>query len=136
MRELPDHVLRNRAAWNRLAPTLEPEGRRKWAQEEPDWGIWSAPESQLGVLTGELDGLDTIELGCGTGYISAWLARRGARPVGIDNSEAQLATAKALQAERGIEFPLLHGNAEQVPYPDASFDLAISVEEIWKARKA
>ena len=58
--------------------------------------------------------------------MSAWLARRGARPVGIDNSEAQLATARRLQAEHGLDFPLLHGNAEAVPYPDASFDLAIS----------
>jgi SAM-dependent methyltransferase len=74
----------------------------------------------------ELDGLDTIELGCGTGYLSAWLARRGARPVGIDNSEAQLATARELQREHGVEFPLIHGNAEATGLPDASFDLAIS----------
>jgi SAM-dependent methyltransferase len=70
--------------------------------------------------------LDVIELGCGTGYVSAWLARRGARPVGIDNSEVQLHTARTLQREFGLEFPLLHGNAEEVPLPDASFDLAIS----------
>jgi SAM-dependent methyltransferase len=50
----------------------------------------------------------------------------GARPVGIDNSERQLETARALQREHGLEFPLLHGNAEQVPLPDASFDLAFS----------
>jgi SAM-dependent methyltransferase len=71
-------------------------------------------------------GLDVIELGCGTGYVSAWLARRGARPVGIDNSQAQLRTASAFQREFGPEFRLLHGNAENVPLPDASFDLAIS----------
>jgi SAM-dependent methyltransferase len=71
-------------------------------------------------------GADVIELGCGTGYVSAWLARRGARPVGIDNSEAQLETAKRFQREFGLEFPLLHGNAEEVPFPDRSFDLAIS----------
>jgi SAM-dependent methyltransferase len=73
-----------------------------------------------------LAGRDAIELGCGTAYISAWLARRGARVVGIDNSEAQLATARRLQREHGLDFPLLHGNAESVPYPDGSFDLAIS----------
>ena len=84
------------------------------------------PESELGVLPAELEGKDAIELGCGTGYVSAWLARRGARPVGIDNSEAQLATARRFQQEFGLEFPLLHGNAEEVPFPDASFDLAIS----------
>ena len=74
----------------------------------------------------DVAGLDTIELGCGTGYVSAWLARRGARPVAVDNSPKQLETATRLQREHGIDFPLLLGNAERVPYPDASFDLAIS----------
>ena len=49
-----------------------------------------------------------------------------ARVVGIDNSAAQLATARRLQQQHGLDFPLLHGNAEAVPYPDASFDFAIS----------
>ena len=46
--------------------------------------------------------------------------------VGIDNSEQQLATARRLQHEHGLNFPLIHGNAESVPYPDASFDFAVS----------
>jgi SAM-dependent methyltransferase len=126
MGDAPEHVLRNRAFWNELAEEYVADGHRNWLQAEPTWGIWSVPEAQLGVLPADLDGIDSIELGCGTGYVSAWLARRGARPVGIDNSEAQLATARELQAEFGVEFPLLHGNAEEVPFPDASFDLAIS----------
>jgi len=73
-----------------------------------------------------LAGKDVIELGCGTAYVSSWLARRGARVVGIDNSEQQLTTARRLQREHGLDFPLIHGNAEAVPYPDASFDFAIS----------
>jgi SAM-dependent methyltransferase len=78
------------------------------------------------LLPEDLTGKDVIELGSGTAYIAAWLARRGAHVVGIDNSAAQLATARRLQREHGLEFPLMHGNAEQVPYPDASFDLVIS----------
>lgn len=78
------------------------------------------------MLPVAIEGRDSIELGCGTGYVSAWLVRRGARPVGIDNSERRLATAQERQREFGIEFPLLHGNAEGVPYPDGSLDLAIS----------
>ena len=58
--------------------------------------------------------------------MSAGRARRGARPVGIDNSPAQLETARRYQHEFGIEFPLHLGNAEQTPFPDNSFDLAIS----------
>ncbi|HWF73050.1 MAG TPA: methyltransferase domain-containing protein, partial [Solirubrobacteraceae bacterium] len=93
MTPLPEHVLRNRAAWDEWAREYAEPGRRNWAQEEPTWGVWSVPESELHVLPDDVEGLDVIELGCGTGYVSSWLARRGARPVGIDNSEAQLETA-------------------------------------------
>ncbi|HEY5317048.1 MAG TPA: class I SAM-dependent methyltransferase [Solirubrobacteraceae bacterium] len=126
MGEPRDYVSRNRESWDGWAPEYEETGRRSWAREEPSWGEWSVPESQLHVLPDELAGLDVIELGCGTGYVSAWLARRGARPVGIDNSEAQLRTARALQREFGVAFPLMHANAEEVPLPDGGFDLAIS----------
>src|SRR5262245_50212199 len=126
MDELPEHVRRNRALWDEWAPKWAAGGERGWAETTPSWGIWSIPEQQVGMLPDDLAGKDVIELGCGTAYVSAWLARRGARVVGIDNSAAQLATARRLQREHGLDFPLLHGSAEAVPYPDASFDLAIS----------
>ncbi len=123
--DLPEHVRRNRAHWDRLSVEYAALGRRAWGRDEPSWGIWSVPERDLRVVP-EVDGKDVIELGCGTAYWSAWLARRGARVVGIDNSPRQLETAAALQREHGLSFPLMHGNAEQVPLPDASFDLALS----------
>ena len=126
MSDLRDHVARNRVHWDALAPQYADAGERAWAKAEPAWGIWQIPETELQLLPERLAGKDAIELGCGTAYVSAWLARRGARVVGIDNSEAQLATARRLQRQHGSEFPLLHGDAEAVPYPDASFDLAIS----------
>jgi SAM-dependent methyltransferase len=123
---LPEHVRRNRAAWDAWAEKFVADGEKCWGMSEPVWGIWMVPESQVGVLPPDLAGKDAIELGCGTAYLSSWLARRGARVVGIDNSEAQLATARRLQREHGLEFPLHHGNAETTPFPDASFDFAIS----------
>jgi SAM-dependent methyltransferase len=126
MNDLPEHVRRNRTLWDEWAEQFVAPGERSWALETPQWGIWGVPESEVGVLPDDLAGKDAIELGCGTAYISAWLARRGARVVGIDNSEAQLATARRLQRAHGLDFPLLHGSAEAVPYPDASFDFAIS----------
>jgi SAM-dependent methyltransferase len=122
--DLPDHVIANRDFWTKEAADYVAAGRREWAAE-PSWGIWGVPESELRILP-DVDGLDTIELGCGTAYVSAWLARRGARPVGVDITPAQLATARTLQAEHGIEFPLIEASAEAVPLPDASFDLVIS----------
>jgi SAM-dependent methyltransferase len=125
MSDLPEHVRRNRAAWDAWAQDYAAPGEAMWASAHPTWGIWGVPESELSLLP-DLAGKDAIELGCGTAYVSAWMARRGARVVGIDNSEAQLATARNLQHRHGLDFALLHGNAEEVPLPDGSFDFAIS----------
>jgi SAM-dependent methyltransferase len=122
--EPADHVARNRVYWDGMAASYVQPGRANWSSE-PSWGMFGVPESEVRILP-DVDGRDVIELGCGTAYVSAWLARRGARVVGIDGSEAQLATARALQEEHGLHFPLVFGNAEEVPFPDASFDLAIS----------
>jgi SAM-dependent methyltransferase len=126
MKELPAHVRRNREYWKGMAAGYEQPGRRHWAEDEPTWGIWGVPESELRLLPDELAGRDAVELGCGTGYVSAWLARRGARPVGVDVSDAQLASARRFQREFGVAFPLLLASAEQVPLADARFDLVIS----------
>ena len=125
--ELPEHVARNRAYWDQVnAPLYVEPGRRSWASQEITWGIFDVPETDLGVLPTGLRGKDVIELGCGTAYLSAWLARRGAQVTGVDNSQEQLNTARVLQEEHDLSFPLIHGNAETVPLPDASFDLVVS----------
>jgi SAM-dependent methyltransferase len=124
--DLPDYLPANIASWTRSnAEYTDRTARRAWAQQEIDWGMWGTPESELGVL-GDVAGLDVVELGCGTAYFSAWLARRGARVVGVDPTPAQLASARRMQTEFRLEFPLIEAAAEDVPLPDASFDLAHS----------
>jgi SAM-dependent methyltransferase len=124
--DLPDYVRRNRSYWDTLADEYNSGGRRAWASDEITWGIWQIPESDVHLLPADVSGMDVIELGCGTAYVSAWLARRGAKPVGIDNSPRQLESARQFQADFGLEFPVMLGNAEKVPLPAASFDFAIS----------
>ena len=124
--ELPDHVAENRRHWDEMADQWVAMGERAWTRTEPSWGIWSVPESEVEMLPTDMSGMEAIELGCGTAYVSAWMARRGATVTAIDNSDGQLATARRLADEHGIELTLLHGNAETVPCPDASFDFAIN----------
>ena len=124
--DLPEHVLRNRKEWDRMSTEFAEWAPRAWAQEEIRWGQLHVAESDIHALPESVDGMDVIELGCGTAYVSAWLARRGAKTVGIDNSPKQIETARRMQAEFGIDFPIHLGNAEDPPFPDASFDLAVS----------
>ena len=122
----PEYVQQNVANWTRAnTEYTDASAARAWAQEEITWGVFEAPESELNLL-GDVNGLDVVELGCGTAYFASWLARRGARVVGVDPTPAQLATARRLQAETGIEFPLVEAIGEDVPLPDSSFDLVLS----------
>lgn len=59
-------------------------------------------------------------------YISAWLAKRGARPIGIDNSKEQLRNAKRFREKNNLFFPIVHRNAEVLPFADGTFDMAIT----------
>jgi SAM-dependent methyltransferase len=122
---MDDHVASNRASWDGDAHNWVERGRRSWAANRISWGIWEIPEDDLQLLP-PVAGLDVVELGCGTAYVSSWLARRGARVVGLDNSGRQLATAARLQAEFDVRFPLVHADAERAPLRDGSFDLAVS----------
>lgn len=123
---MSDHVERNRALWTETNRAYtDPDAERSWSDPEITWGVFEIPEPTLNIL-GDVRGLDVIELGCGTAYFSSWLARRGARPVGLDVTPAQLATARRCQQHFDLHFPLIEASAEAVPLPDASFDLALS----------
>lgn len=97
-----------------------------WSSAEPTWGIFNVPEAAVHLLPPNLLGLRTVELGCGTAYVSSWLARQGALPVGVDPAGGQLRIARQFQDEFGLRFPLVCAAAEQVPLRTGSFDFAIS----------
>jgi SAM-dependent methyltransferase len=117
---------RNREVWTKAnAEYTDRNARESWAKEEIDWGMFSGPDSEIGAL-GEVAGKDVVELGCGTAYFGAWLARRGARVTGVDPTPAQLDTARRMQDEFDLRFPLVEAGAEDVPLPDESCDLVVS----------
>lgn len=117
-----EQALRNRAFWDERSNDYQERHREFIGRGEPRWGVWQIPESELNVL-GDVAGMDVLELGCGAAQWSILLAKQGARPVGLDNSGRQLEHARRLMAEAGVDFPLVHSSAEDVPLPDESFDV-------------
>ncbi len=121
-----DHVTANRDFWNADADNWVELGQRLWARETPVWGVWSIPDAKAPLLPAEMIGMSAVELGCGTAYVSGWMARRGARVTAIDVSANQLATAKRLAAQHKATITFIEGNAETTGLPDAGFDFAVS----------
>ncbi|NND76171.1 MAG: class I SAM-dependent methyltransferase [Ilumatobacter sp.] len=127
MAGLSRHVAENRRHWDATADRWVVAGERAWSRAEPTWGIWGVADADLSLLPADMSGLDAIELGCGTGYVSAWMHRRGAAVCAVDISAEQLATATRLAGVHEItDIDWVQCNAEAVPRPDATFDFAIS----------
>lgn len=97
----------------------------QWTASGIRWGLFRRSEAELGLL-GDIDGLDVVELACGTAFLSAGLARAGAHPVGVDVSRAQLDTARRHQRHHDVFFPLVEADAGRLPLRSGSFDLVVS----------
>lgn len=123
---LSEHAAKNRQSWNADAEIYQQDhGAQLSSPEGPGWGVWQVPETSLQIL-GDVRGKDILELGCGAAQWSIALAKMGARPVGLDIAENQLRHAQVLMTKAGVDFPLVHASAEQIPLLDGSFDIVFS----------
>jgi ubiquinone/menaquinone biosynthesis C-methylase UbiE len=64
-----------------------------------------------------------LDVGCGSGIYTAWLAERGLEVTGVDRDSAMLAAARA----KAPGVTLAEGDATQLPFGDGEFDLALAV---------
>jgi SAM-dependent methyltransferase len=98
-------------------------------------------ESQARVLlafAGPLAGRTVIDVGTGTGRAAIALAARGAAVTGIDASDAMLRVGRERAAAREVDVTFAAGDAHAIPYPDRSFDVAVSLRVLmhtpdWRA---
>jgi len=63
-------------------------------------------------------GMSVLDVACGPGYVSAAIKKLGANPTGIDFSRKMVALARSMFPEATFR----EGNAQQLPFTDASFD--------------
>ena len=119
------HVAQNRTFWDARSDEYQAQHAGYISPDRMAWGVWQIAEDEVRALP-DVEGKDVLELGCGACQWSIALARRGARPVGLDVSARQLEHAGRLMAQAGVDFPLVHGSAEDVPLPDAGFDLVFA----------
>src|SRR5258708_2912562 len=116
---------RNREHWDKDSDRYQ-ESHGVEISAIPDaWGAWRIPEADLGLLPDIIE-KDVLELGCGGGQWSVWLARHGARVTGLDLSRRQLEHARHNLAAAGTHAALVQGSAESLPFGGATFDLVLS----------
>src|SRR5262245_17757066 len=67
-----------------------------------------------------------LDAATGTGAVAILVAQRGADVVGQDLAPALIETARERAAEEGVEIDFQVGDAEEMAFDDASFDIVLS----------
>jgi SAM-dependent methyltransferase len=114
-----------------MASTIRSEtqtARATWAAG--DWPtvaklIWDAGERVVRrAAVGPGD--EVLDIGCGTGNAAIRAAARGARAVGVDLTPELFPAGREEAAAAGVEVEWVEGDAEALPFADASFDVVLS----------
>jgi len=113
---------------------------REWYQENEtaeEYDEWrfsrggelvdSGEKNALFELVDAVDGLDILEVACGTGRFSVELSENGANVTGVDISRPMLTKGVGKARERGLAVEFMRGDAKQLPFPDDSFDLVLGM---------
>lgn len=67
-----------------------------------------------------------LDVGCGAGFLSNELARKGFAVTGLDASESSLAIARLYRRTGTVQYQL--GDAYNLPYPDSAFEVACAMD--------
>ena len=123
-----DPVKRQVAAhWNRRAPDFD-EGFGHSIATDAERAAW---DRIIALVLGGRDNLDALDIGCGTGFLSLELARRGHRVTGVDFAPAMLDLARRKASETGAAIRFEQADAEQLPFATGSFDLVVCRHVLW-----
>jgi SAM-dependent methyltransferase len=125
MSVMASHIDKNRRHWDDESDAYQRRHGRTLRRTPMAWGVWRLPEAELDVL-GEVRGLRVLELGCGAAQWSVALAKRGAKPIGLDLSGRQLAHARRARGRARVSLPLVQASAEQLPFAGGSFDIVFA----------
>lgn len=113
------HIADQKRFWEKWNPALrDPDNLNEWSKKRGE-AILQLLESL------ELDNPKILDLGCGTGWLSAMLADYGPT-TGVDLAESVIATAKS----RYPHVTFLAGDVFEVSLPTNHFDLVVSQEVI------
>ena len=103
------------------------EGYDRWAATYDTMGNWllELEEPEVARALGDVDGLDVLDVGAGTGRHAVRIAERGARVTALDFSEEMLAKARQKPGADGVRW-VVHDVAKPLPFEAESFDRVLS----------
>lgn len=100
--------------------------RDAWAVFAPVEITTTMPAAKLVKFARVAPGQRVLDVACGTAVVAVTAARRGAKVSGLDLSPVLLDRARHNANVAAVDIDFIEGDAEALPYPDASFDVVLS----------
>lgn len=119
-----------RRYWNTRA-----EGYTLSNREELDGDSRKYWEEKLRQILDGRDYRSVLDIGCGPGFFSILLAQMGYEVTAVDYTENMLAEARKNAEAYGVSVDFRQMDAQQLDFPDASFDFCISRNVLWNLER-
>jgi SAM-dependent methyltransferase len=107
------------------------KARQKGTWESGDFGQvakFLVPDAEQFMARIDLrPGSTVLDAACGTGNLAVLAARRGCISSGLDIASNLIAQARERARQESLAIEYTEGDAEAMPYPDASFDVVVSM---------
>ena len=100
--------------------------REGWSHFHPLAAMTTPTAAKLVNFAAIKAGQRVLDVACGTGVVAVTCAQRGARVTGLDLTPELLETARENAKLAGVEVDFHEGDAEQLPFPDSTFDAVLS----------
>ena len=100
--------------------------RDGWSSFTPVELMTTPPAAKLVKFAQVRSGQRVLDVGCGTGVVAITAALRGAKVSGLDLTPKLLERARENATIAGVDIEFIEGDAEALPFPDASFDVVLS----------
>ncbi|MFN7982189.1 MAG: class I SAM-dependent methyltransferase [Vicinamibacterales bacterium] len=100
--------------------------RTLWASFAPTATFTTPIAARLVSFAGITPGAQVLDVGTGTGVVAVTAARAGAQVTGLDLTPALLEHARENAQIAGVSVNWQEGDAERLPFPDATFDIVVS----------
>lgn len=120
---------------------MEQRVKKYWTQRSHDFGTVrkNELENEMGQrwlheierFLPEGRSLNILDVGTGTGFFAILLAEKGHRVEGIDLTPAMLEEARTLAKQRNLDITFREMDAQNLAYPDGTFDVVISRNLTW-----
>jgi 2-polyprenyl-3-methyl-5-hydroxy-6-metoxy-1,4-benzoquinol methylase len=89
------------------------------------WAYWGDARAEMMEIIGDVRGLSVLDYGCGSGQLGMYLAMQGAKVSGFDLSPNGVEVANWASSKYGLNCSFRALDAEEIDYPDDSFDLIV-----------